>query len=88
VSNCCDQIKEDEVGRACNTRGAKRNAYRNLVGMSEGLRPLGRHRNRWEDDINIDLKQIGWDNLDCFHLPQDRNQWRALVTTAMKLRVP
>jgi hypothetical protein len=44
--------------------GEKRNAYRILVGMSEGKRPLGRPRRRWVDNIKINLREIGWDRLD------------------------
>jgi hypothetical protein len=50
------QVKEDEMGRACSTNGATRNAYRILVGKPEGRRPLGRPRCRWVDDIKIDLR--------------------------------
>jgi hypothetical protein len=48
-------FKEDEMGRACSTNGAKRNAYRILVGKPEGKRPMGRPRRRWVDNIKIDL---------------------------------
>jgi hypothetical protein len=52
---------EDEMGRACSTNGANRNAYRILVGKPEEKRPLvGRHRRRWEDNIKMDLREIGW----------------------------
>jgi hypothetical protein len=44
--------------------GEKRNAYRILVGKSEGRRPLGRLRHRWVDNIKIDLREIGWDGMD------------------------
>jgi hypothetical protein len=47
------------MGRACSTYGEKRNAYRILVGEPEGKRPLGRHRRRWEDNIRMDLREIG-----------------------------
>jgi hypothetical protein len=66
--------------------GAKRNAYRTLVAKPEGKRPLGRCR--WEDNIKMDPRKIGWDGLDWIHLAQDRDEWRALVNTAMNLRVP
>jgi hypothetical protein len=49
---------------ACSTNGEKRNAYSILVGKPEGRRPLGRQRRRWVDNINIDLREIGWDDVD------------------------
>jgi hypothetical protein len=82
------QVKEDEIERACNTPGMKRNACRVLVGKPEGKRPLGRPKRRWEDSIKIDLREIGWGGMDCTDLAQDRDQWRALVSTVMNLRVP
>jgi hypothetical protein len=66
----------------------KRNAYRILVGNSEGKKPLGRTRRRWVDNIKMDLRKIGWDGMDWIDLAQDRDQWRALVNTVMNLRVP
>jgi hypothetical protein len=63
----------------------KRNAYRILVGNSEGKRPLGRPRRRWVDNIEMDLREIGWDWID---LAQDRDKWRALVNAVMNLRFP
>jgi hypothetical protein len=80
--------KEDEMGRACSTNGEKRNAYRILVGKSEGKRPRGRPRRRWMDNIKMDLKEIGWDDMDWIDLALDRDQWRTLVNTVMNLRVP
>jgi hypothetical protein len=68
--------------------GAKRNAYRILVGKPEGKRLLGRPRRRWVDNIKIDLRQIRWDGMDWIDLAQDRDQWRAVVNTVMNLRVP
>jgi hypothetical protein len=65
--------------------GEERNAYRILVGKPEGRRPLGRPRRRWADNIKMDLREIGWDHMDCIHLAQDRDRWRALVDTVMNL---
>jgi hypothetical protein len=59
-----------------------------LMGKPEGKRPLGRPRRRWADNIKINLREIGWDDVDWIELGQDRDQWRALVNTVMKLRVP
>jgi hypothetical protein len=66
----------------------KRNAYRILVGKPEGKRPLGRPSSRWMDNIKMDLRVIGWDDMDWIDLAQDRDRWRALVYTVMNLRVP
>jgi hypothetical protein len=68
--------------------GEKRNAYRILVGKSERKRPLGRPRRRWVDNIKVDLREIEWGGTDRDDLAQDRDQWRAVVNTVMKLRVP
>jgi hypothetical protein len=68
--------------------GENRNAYRILVGMPEGKRPLGRPRRRWVDNIKMVLKEIGWDSVDWIDRAQDRDQWRVLVNTVLKLRVP
>jgi hypothetical protein len=68
--------------------GEKRNAYRILVGMPEGKRPLGRPRHRWVDNIKMNLREIGWDSMDWTDLAQDRDQWMALVNAVINLRVP
>ncbi|KAJ4426748.1 hypothetical protein ANN_26547 [Periplaneta americana] len=68
--------------------GESRNAYRVLVGRPEGKRPLGRPRRRWEDNIKMDLREVGYDDRDWINLAQDRDQWRAYVRAAMNLRVP
>jgi hypothetical protein len=67
--------------------GEKRGAYRILVGRPEGRRPLGRPRRRWEDNIRLDLQDVGWD-MGWIKLAYDRDRWRALVNAVMNLRVP
>ena len=62
--------------------------HRVLVGKPEGRRPLGRPRRRWEDNIKIDLQEVGRGFGDWMELAQDRDSWRALVSTLMNLRVP
>jgi hypothetical protein len=62
--------------------------YRVLVGRPEGKRPLGRPRRRWEDNIKMDLGEIGIDGANWIRLAQDRVQWWAFVNTVMNLRVP
>ena len=59
-----------------------------LVGKPERKRPLGRPRRRWEDNIKMDLKEVGADCGDWMELVQDRDRWRALVSTVRNLRVP
>ncbi|KAJ4450696.1 hypothetical protein ANN_02125 [Periplaneta americana] len=66
--------------------GESRNAYRVLVGRPEGKRPLGRPRRRWEDNIKMDLREVGYDDRDWLTLAQDRDRWRAYVRAAMNLR--
>jgi hypothetical protein len=61
--------------------------YRVLVGKPEGKRPLGRPRRRWEDGINMDLREIGWGDVEWIHLAQYRDRWRAVVNAVMNLRV-
>jgi hypothetical protein len=68
--------------------GEVRGAYNILVGRPEGRRPLGRPRRRREDNIKMDLREIGFGDVDSFHWAQDRDRWRALVNTVMNLRVP
>jgi hypothetical protein len=68
--------------------GEKRNVYRLLVGKPEGERPLGRPRRSWIDNIKMDLLEIGLSVVDWICLAQDRYRWRALVNSAMNLRVP
>jgi hypothetical protein len=58
------------------------------VGKPEERRSLGRPRRRWVDNIKMDLREIGWDDMDWIDLAQDRDQWRALVNMVMNFRVP
>jgi hypothetical protein len=79
------------MGRACSKNGEKRNAYKILVGMPEGKRPLRRPRRRWMDNIKMDLREIEWDGVDWIDLAQNMDQWRALVALVNKVmdfRVP
>ena len=68
--------------------GARRGVYRALVGKPEGKRPLGRRRRRWEDNIKMDLQEVGGGRGDWMELAQDRDRWRALVGTVRDFRVP
>jgi hypothetical protein len=68
--------------------GEMSGAYNILVGRPEGRRPLVRLRRRWEDNIKMDLREIGFGDVDWIHWAQDRDSWRALMNTVMNLRVP
>jgi hypothetical protein len=68
--------------------GEMRNAYKILVGKSEGKRPLGGPGRRWEDNIKIDFWEICLEGVDWIHVAQDRDRWRALVKTVTNLRFP
>ena len=68
--------------------GQARGVYRVLVGKPEGKRPMVRPRCRWEDNIKMDLQEVGGGCGDWMVLAQDRDRWRALVSTVMNLRVP
>jgi hypothetical protein len=75
------------IGRVYSTYGGKRKINRVLVGNPEGNRPLRRTRRRWEDNIKMDLREIGWGSMDWIDLAQDRDQWRVLLNTVLSLRV-
>jgi hypothetical protein len=74
----------EHVARMVEGRGV----YRILVESPKGKRPLRRPRRRWEDNINLDLKEVGIDGANWIQLAQDMVQWRAFVSTVMNLRVP
>jgi hypothetical protein len=65
--------------------GEERGVYRVLVGKPEGKRPLGRTRHRWEDNIKMDLQEVGCWVVDWIGLAQDRDMWRAIVNALMNL---
>jgi len=68
--------------------GERRGLYRVLLGKPEGKRPFGRPRHRWEDNIKMDLQEVGCRGMDWIELAQDRDRWRAYVNVVMNLRVP
>ena len=75
------------MGGACGGMGEGRDVHRVLVGKPKGKRPLGRPRRRWEDNIKMDLQEVGGGG-DWMELAQDRDRRRELVNTVMNLRVP
>jgi hypothetical protein len=68
--------------------GEKKGVYRVLVGKPEGKRSFGRPWCKWEDDITIDLQEVGSGGMDWIELAQDRDRWRALVNVVMNVLVP
>ena len=75
------------MGWACDTNEG-RGVHKVLVVKPEGKRPLGRPRHRWEDNIKMDFQEVGRGRGDWMELAQDRDRWRALVSTVMNFRVP
>ncbi|KAJ4449500.1 hypothetical protein ANN_00900 [Periplaneta americana] len=69
-------------------RSVRRTENRSVSWETGGKRPLGRPRRRWEDNIKMDLREVGYDDRDWINLAQDRDRWRAYVRAAMNLRVP
>jgi hypothetical protein len=68
--------------------GEERGVHRVLVGKPEGKRPLGRPRDRWEDNIRMDLREVGCEGVDLVELTSDRDKWRTLVSAVINLWVP
>jgi hypothetical protein len=68
--------------------GEERRVHRVLVWKPEGKRPLGRRRRRWEDNIKMDVQEVGGGRGDWMKLAQDRDRWRVIVSTVKNLRVP
>jgi hypothetical protein len=64
-----------------------RNENKIFVEKPEGRRPSGKPRRRCEDNVKLDLREIGWENVDWIRLTEDGDQWRAFVNTVMNLRV-
>jgi hypothetical protein len=87
----CKPFKKNvnKMGRTCSSDGEGRGVYRVLVGKSEGkIRPLEISRRRWQDDIKMDLQEVGCGGMDWIELAQDRDMWRVLVNAVMNLRAP
>ena len=76
------------MGRACGAYGGGQRCAQGVGGEPEGKSPLGRPRSRWEDNIKMDLQEVGGGRGDWMDLAQDRDMWRALVGTVRDFRVP
>jgi len=81
-------MDKNEMGGACSTMEDTRGVYRVLVGKPERKRPLGRPKHRWENDIKLDLQEVGCRGVDWIELARDRDRWWALVNAVMNLRFP
>jgi hypothetical protein len=79
-------IKSRRMGweRHIERMGESRGVYRVLVGKPEEMKPRGRPRRRWEDNIKMDLQEMGFGDMDLVELAQDRDRWQALVNAVMK----
>ena len=76
------------MGRACSQNGGSRSAFKIVTGKPTGKRPSGRPRRRWEDNVRMDLEEIGISAGNWVNLAQDTDYWRALVNGALNLWVP
>jgi len=76
------------MGGACSAYGGGERRVQGFGGEPGGERPLGRPRHRWEDNIMMDLQEVGCGGMDWIKLDQDRDRWRALVSGVMNLQVP
>ena len=76
------------MGGACSAYGGEEGRMQGFGGQTSGCRPLGRPRRRWEDNIKMDLQEVGCGCMDWIELTQNMDRWRAFPTAVMNLRVP
>ena len=82
-----DKIKNNEMEGHVASLGDRRGLYKVLVGRADRKTPLGRPKCRWEDNVKMDLREVGWAIMGCISLVQDRDRWRALVNVVMNHRL-
>jgi hypothetical protein len=80
-----DQIQKNEVGRVCTTCGERGDVYRVLVETTDRKRLLGRPKHRWENNIKMDIQEMGCECMDWIDVAEDRNRWQALVNAVLNL---
>jgi hypothetical protein len=85
---CYHSVQNLLSSRLLSKKHKNLNSCRILVGKPEGKRPMRTPRRRWEDNIKMDIRYIHWDCMDWIYVALNRDQWRALVNTAINLRVP
>ena len=83
-----DKIEKNEMGGACSAYGGDERRIQGSGGKPEGKRPFGRPKLRWEDNIKMDLQEVGCWVMNGIELTEDRDRWRALVNAVMNIRVP
>ena len=76
------------MGGACSVYGGEERRIQGFGGETPGGKPLGRPRRRWEDNIKMDLQEVGCGGMNWIELAQDRDRWRALVNVVMNLGIP
>jgi hypothetical protein len=76
------------MGGACSAYGGQEGLTQGFGGENIRKESLGRHRRRWEDNIKMDLHEVGYGDVDWIELAQERDRWRVLVNSAMNFRVP
>jgi hypothetical protein len=81
-------MRKNEITGHVVWMGKERRVCRLLMGKPEGKRPMGRPRNKWENNIRVDLQEVGCAGMDWIELAQDRDRWQAIVSAVMKLQVP
>jgi hypothetical protein len=84
---CEREIKYVELGRTCDIMGEKRNAYRIFAEIPEGRRPVGWPMHTWKHNIKIDLKEIGWEDVEWIYPTEIRHEWQAVVNMVTNLEV-
>jgi hypothetical protein len=89
IQHCSgDKIEKNEMDGACSPYGGEEWRKQGSGGETEGKRPLGRLRRTWENNMKMDLQEVGCGVIDWIQLAQDRDRWRTLLTAVMKLGVP
>jgi hypothetical protein len=83
-----DKIEKNEMSEACSMYAGGERRVQGFGWKPEGKRQPGRTGHRWEDNVKIDLQEVGCWSMDWIELAQDRDMWRALVNAVMNLRVP